>query len=183
MKNYLNEIKNFYVKNRLWIIGGLFFILMLQVCSQGGKGHHSVEIQGKDVESVEKSNEQLQPLGSMDDQVLKERPTYNSNYLLLLMGLGLLFYFALKKRWLQQLMPGIVWVSLRLRKVKSSKTRLASMAVVNKTTDSITLQPPVLVFGSPFKKSRKFRIKNNDDNVFPLTLTPNTSHGINFCLC
>lgn len=140
--------------------------------------NHNSEIQQKNVENVEKSNEQLQPIDSLDGHELNERPTYNSNYLLLLMGFGLLFYFALKRRWLQQVMPRIVWVSLKIKRIKSSKSRLARMAVVNKTTDSITLQPPVLVFGSPFKKSRKFRIKNNADNVFPLTLTPNTSHGI-----
>nr|WP_321406387.1 hypothetical protein [uncultured Carboxylicivirga sp.] len=180
MKKYLEELKAFYFKYRLWIIGGLFFLIMMQVCSQGGRINRTTEIASDPTEQVEHSLEELEPLtnSNADDLIQEHRKSFNSEYLLLLMGLGLLYYIAFKRKWFHKLAPSILWVSLKIKNQKEPKSRLARMTVINKTKNSITLDAPVLVFGGVFKKSRKFRLKSGVNSVFPLVLTPDASHKI-----
>jgi len=178
MKKYWDELKTFYLKNRLWILGGLFFLLMMQICSQGGKVQKTTPVSTEISEPTEHSLDELESLTNSTVDVNNQRKTFNSDYLLLLMGLGLFYYVAMKRKWFHKLAPSIVWVSLKIKKLKGPKTRLARMTVVNKTKGNLTFEAPVLVFGAPFKKSRKFRLKSGGDNIFPLTLTPSTSHKI-----
>ncbi len=178
MRKYLEEIKDFYLKNRLWIIGGLFFIMLMQICSQGGKvEQHTVQDNARQ-ELAEDTDIPLDSLVSVNDETTNTRPVVNSDYLFVLLGLGLLLVVAFRKRWLNQLMPSIIWITLKIKRQKQAKNRLARISVVNKTKNSITIQAPVLVFGGLFTKSRKFRLKGGGDSVFPLTLTPATSHRI-----
>lgn len=178
MKDYFDRLKDFYLRNRLWIIGGLFFLLMMQICSEGGRVNHQSAPVMHDQELTDDAPVPLEALTPSDDEIVRQRPTINSNYLFLLMGLGLLLVVALRRKWLNKLMPDIVWISHNFKHTKLSKTTLVRISVINKTHSSITFQSPVLVFGSPFAKSRKFRLKNGGDNVFPLILTPNTSHRL-----
>nr|WP_321453877.1 hypothetical protein [uncultured Carboxylicivirga sp.] len=178
MKKYWDELKVFYLKYSLWIIGGLFFLIMMQICSQGGRVKPTNTFTQEITEQAEPALDQLQPITNSDISVQQNRKSFNSDYLLLLMGLGLFYYVAMKRKWFHKLVPSIVWVSLRIKKQKNTNIRLARMMLVNKTKESLTFDAPVLVFGSPFKKARKFRLKNGGDNVFPLTLTPGTSHKI-----
>lgn len=176
MKKFINDLKLLYRQYRIWIIGGLFFLIMMQVCSYGARDHSNVEPQSFKEEKLEQ--EDLESLTVTPVDQPKERKPLNDN-ILLLMGVGLLFYFVLKRKLLQKIMPSIVWVSLSTRRIKSSKVRLARIQVINKTKDSITFEAPVLVFKNLTGKPRRFKLKNGIDNLFPLTLTSNTSHSVN----
>ncbi len=176
MNKFLNDIKVFYRQYRIWIIGGLFFLIMMQVCSYGAKNHSSIDSQSFQEEMLD--HEDLESLTVPPVDQPKERKPLNDN-ILLLMGAGLLFYFALKRKLFYKIMPSIVWISLSTRRIKSSKVRLARIQVTNKTKESITFEAPVLVFRNLTGKPRRFKLKNGIDDLFPLTLTPNTSHSVN----
>jgi len=56
---------------------------------------------------------------------------------------------------------------------------MVKLSILNQTKQSQTFLAPILVFGSPFKKARKFRVKGGlGHEVFPITLTPGTAHQL-----
>jgi len=180
MRHLVNSIKVFYQKNRLLIIIGLGFMLVMQICSQGGR----VETEsGKPNQIMETSvqDTETKPLQEIyRDQIHQKRavdPEVTS--LFILIGLVLLFYVATKRGWLKHIVPAIVWVSLKVRRNNDTKERLATLTVSNHTKESITFTSPVIAFNHLFKKARRFRLKSGvGHNAFPITLLPGTSHQI-----
>ncbi len=178
MQKYINEFKVFYQKYRWWIVGALFFLLMMQVCSQGGRVGHRDLVQESTLNEPENDEELLRPLNTPVDEGVNVKRGFDTGALLFLMLFGLLFYVAMKRKLFQKMIPSIVWVSLRIRNKKSTGQRIAQISIMNRTRESIAFNAPVLVFGHPFKKTRKFQLKSGGQNLFPLTLTPETSHQI-----
>lgn len=177
----LDKIKAFYHQNRLLIIIGLAFLLMMQICSRGGrveKPKHQNTL--SDTEQIMPDDSQIKPLNEIYYEQQKENNERNPEMisLYLLMGMVLLVYVATKRGWLQKLSPSIVWVTISVKRNKTTKARIASILINNQTKESLTFSPPILVFGTPFRKARKFRIKGTDDNLFPLTLMPGTAHRL-----
>ena len=98
-------------------------------------------------------------------------------------GLVLLVFVATRRGWLLKIMPPMVISSLKISTQKGTKGRLAKYSINNHTRNSLTFYEPVIIFGSLTKKARKFRIKGGDSqNLFPLILTPSTSHQLNIRL-
>ncbi|WP_430816990.1 hypothetical protein [Carboxylicivirga sp. RSCT41] len=177
----LDKIKTFYRQNRLLILIGLAFLLLMQICSRGGRVDKALlQNEQQAVEESIPDDTELKPLNELhyeqERQQQKRNPEMISLYIL--MGMVLLVYVATKRGWLQKLSPSVVWVRVHVKRNKSTKARIVSISINNQTKESLTFSPPVLAFGSPFKKARKFRIKGGDDNIFPLTLMPGTAHRL-----
>ncbi|MCT4588237.1 MAG: hypothetical protein N4A71_10475 [Carboxylicivirga sp.] len=182
----IDKIKEFYQKNRLLIIIGLAMILLMQICSRGGRVDRTVSLPSETNqynESVQ-DDRQLKPLDEIyyEEQQKEQRQNPEMFSLFILMGLVLFVFVATKRGWLQRLSPSIVWISVSIKRNKVTKERIASISIRNHTKESLTFSPPVLAFGMLFKKTRKFRIKGGSDAVFPLTLMPGTAHNISINL-
>lgn len=180
MQHLINNIKAFYQKNRIIIIVGLGFLVLMQICSRGGRVEKQEPMPSPEIAQVTDDAE-VKPLREIYyDDIQKQkvkRPEMTSMFIL--MGLVLLVYVAIKRGWLQKLTPSVVWVRVKIRRDKNTKERIASISIVNQTKESLTFSPPILVFSDVFKKSRKFRLKSGEgQNVFPLTLMPGTGHSI-----
>ncbi len=180
MQHLKNSVKTFYQKNRLLIIIGLGFILMMQICSQGGKVNTNPDEQIREIErSVDDTD--IKPLQEIYQEEVRDNKTANPEMisLFILIGFVLMFYVATKRGWIKKIVPSVVWVSLSIKRHKQSKERMATLLVLNQTRESITFISPVISFGGLFKKSRKFRIKSGvGQDIFPLILLPGTSHQI-----
>lgn len=185
MNEYFNRIKAFYRKNRSLVIGTFAFLLLMQICSRGGKVETNPESQGKHAtsetlrfDSLPGGEESLEQV--FYDEMTKPAPEPQPVYypILLMTAVVLLFYLAQKYGFLKKLMPA--WVYVRVKKIKSKYTgeELLHIEIHNKTHDSITFYPPVLAFKRG-RKIKKYRIKGGDgQGIFPLTLTPGTGHKL-----
>ncbi len=181
MRRYLDQVKAFYRQNRLLIIFGLGFLLLMQICSRGGRVDRPSQIEAyhEQNESLQ-GDEQLKPLSEIYREEAEQRnnnPEMTSFFIL--MALVLLVFVATKRGWLQKLAPSIVWVTVKVKRHKQTKSRIAIINVLNQSKESLTFSPPTIAFGSISKKARRFRIKSgNGQDVFPLTLVPGTAHNI-----
>ncbi|MCU4156485.1 hypothetical protein J1N10_10885 [Carboxylicivirga sp. A043] len=177
----LDKIKTFYRQNRLLIIIGLSFILLMQICSRGGRvDKPAVQKEQPVLDQEIADDSQLKPLNEIyyEQQQKKQERNPEMISLYILMGMVLLVYVATKRGWLQKLSPSIVWVVISVKRNKTTKARVATITINNQTKESLTFSPPILAFATPFKKARKFRIKGADENLFPLTLMPGTAHRL-----
>lgn len=189
MNNLLNRIKTYYRKNRRFIIGGLAFLLLLQICNRGGKV--ATKSDSSEEQTVHE-NVQFDTLANGEEsleQVFYEtltkpetepQPKYNPIFmqLLLMTSLILIFYLAQKRGWVRKLMPAWVFVRVKTKKNKHTGEKLLHLEINNKTKDSITFNPPVLTF-KRYNKTKHFKIKGGDgQTIFPLTLMPDTGHKL-----
>ncbi len=168
----LNQLKEFYRKNRLLIIIGLAFILLMQICSRGARVSKPLPQQTvqQQLDKNLSDDSQLKPLKEIYYEEQQQRQDSNPQMtnLFILMGLVLLVYVATRRGWLQKLAPSIVWVSINIRRHKASKERIATITISNHTKESLSFSSPVIGFGSPTKKGRKFKLKGSADQaVFP----------------
>jgi len=179
MNKLINNFKAFYKANRLLIIGGLAFILLMQICSRGGRVK-SIQPRVEDIQ-MQSEDTDLKSLDEIyaEDMLIKKPNNPELTSVLLLVGLVLLFYVATKRGWVQKLAPAFVWVSIHIKRHPHSKERIATIEVLNQTKESVTFIAPIISFSNLVKKSRKFRIKSGSGyDVFPLTLAPGTRHKI-----
>jgi len=188
MNDILNRVKEFYYRNRKLLIGGFAFLLLLQLCSRGAqqpvsKEHEKdktvdIQLPPDTLSNGEKSLEKAFYEG-LEDRA-EEPQGYNPLFMefLLMTALVLLFYIAGKRGWLKKLMPAKVIIRARTQKSKALGNTLLIIEINNKTKESVTFDPPVLVL-KRYTKERKFRIKGGDGEfVFPLTLMPDTGHKV-----
>lgn len=176
MQKYINNFLSFYRKYRWWVIGGLFFLLMMQICSEGGRVNSSNTGNNVSIASEGLENDLLRPIDELGDETQIKPQSNNFNSLFTLLIAGLLFYFALKRGLLKKIIPSIIWVSIGIKRIKGQ--RLAKISIVNQTKESQTLQAPVIVLSGIGKKTRRFKIKTGINTIFPITLTPSTSHRL-----
>ena len=116
-----------------------------------------------------KSYEQL-----MAERVAREtqRTTSFFSAIFWLSALILVVYYLNRKGWLPKLMPQWVSFKMVLMENKINKRLLMRLTITNNSRKSETFNSPCLLFKN-WSKSRKFVIKND---LFPLTLTPETMH-------
>jgi hypothetical protein len=183
MNRIINQISQFYHKNRKWIIGGLAFLLLLQLCSRGGRvappdsAKESQPVQEAPHFDTLANGEK--PLEQLFYEKMTAPPEKGPSPLLpffIMTALVALVYVVIKYKLAERFMPA--WVSVRARTLKKQKEQLLRIAIHNYTKESITFATPVVVFERG-KKSRKFKIKGGDgQNLFPLTLMPKTGHQL-----
>jgi hypothetical protein len=181
------DLQRFWRKYGNLILGGLFFLFIISYCNQ--QTRYTAQ------KAIDQPNKSIRKLSEHDSSQLKsfeelmserqsqkpERPGSLFTMLLLLM-LGVGIVWMIRQSWWKSFwmkwFPGRV--SLRVAKGKDHVTgrKLLKISIVNKTQDGLTFMPPMVVF-SKWGKERRFRLKGSDqDDMFPLTLTPGTGHGI-----
>ena len=180
MQSIIQQLKSFYLRHRTVILIGFAFILLMQICSRGAEVPVSQEpVAIEQMEEWSQDDTAIKPLAEIERERRQDQQLPGTTSLVMMMVLVLIFYVGVKKGWFLKLIPAIVWVSLRLYRNKQTRHQMLKMSILNQTKESHAFLAPILVFGSPFKKSRKFRIKGGDgQDVFPITLMPGTAHQL-----
>ncbi len=188
MNEILTRVKEFYYRNRNMLIGGFAFLLFLQLCSRGARAPSEPQQKKRESIRIEVPEDTL-PNGEESlekafyegmTKPAEKQPEYNPLLMefLLMTVLVLIFYVAGKRGWIKKLMPAMVIIKARTAKSSATEDLLLAIEINNKTKDSVTFDPPVLIF-KRFGKERKFRIKGSSgENIFPLTLMPDTGHKL-----
>ncbi len=174
----INQILNFWIKNRMIIVALLLVLLMMNLCGRiltplTNESPVNTEILENNNDFNKgngiKSYEQL-----IAERVARERQRTTSFFSVIfwLSALVLVVYYLNRRGWLPKLMPQ--WVSFRmvLMENRINKRLLMRLTITNNSRKSETFNSPCLLF-KKWSKSRKFVIKND---LFPLTLTPETTH-------
>ena len=186
MNEYIERLKVFYRRNRIFIITILSFSLLLQICSLGAQvdaDENKTDITEHEEMPSYQQNRELSPI---DSAIYRTMNKYDNDsggnsllmQFLLMTGLVFAFYIMQRRGLLEKILPQKVSVRTSLVDNKDSGETLLNLEIINKTKDSITFDPPVITF-KRFSKTRSFRIKgNNGEALFPLTLTPGTSHKL-----
>jgi len=180
IQKLIQQLKAFYLRHRTVILIGFGFVLLMQICSRGREVSHREEpVVIEQQEEWTQDGVSIKPLAEIERERQQDQQLPGTTSLVLMMVLVLVFYVGVKKGWFVKLIPAIVWVSLRLHRNKQTQHRMLKISILNQSKESHTFLAPILVFGSPFKKSRKFRIKGGDgQDVFPITLMPGTAHQL-----
>lgn len=180
MQKLIQQLKTFYLRHRTVILVGFGFVLLMQICGRGGEVSHRQEpVVIEQQEEWSQDGVSIKPLAEIEREQQQDQQLPGTTSLVVMMVLVLIFYVGVKKGWFLKLIPAIVWVSLRLYRNKHTRHHMLKISILNQTKESHTFRAPILVFGSPFRKSRKFRIKGGDgQDVFPITLMPGTAHQL-----
>ncbi len=176
----IEQVKAFYLRHRTILLIGFAFLLLMQICSRGAEVPSRQEaVTAEPPAQWGQEDGTVKPLGEIEREQQHEQRLPGASSMVVMMVLVLVFYVGVKKGWFVKLMPSIVWVSLQVKRHKESHHRMLRIFISNQTKESRTFVAPILVFGSPFKKSRKFRIKGGDgQDVFPITLMTGISHQL-----
>ena len=188
MNEILSRIKEFYYRNRKLLIGVFAFLLLLQLCSRGAQAPSESQHKKRETIRIEVPEDTLSNGEESLEKAFYEgmtkpaekQPEFNPLFMefLLMTALVLIFYIVGKRGWLRKLMPAMVIIKARTVKSRAAGDLLLAIEINNKTKDSITFEPPILIF-KRFRKVRKFKIKGGGgENVFPLTLMPDTGHKV-----
>ncbi len=182
MKDFLQKLQVFYQQNRVWILCGLGFIIMMQLCNKPQQDYTQPSSHlNKPHENIDDSA--IAPINDLYLDQTAKRKDFDLNSYLIMTLLVLLVFVATRKGWIQKLIPGRVIISLKVKNNKKTNTKIAKLNILNLTKTNYTFSDPILIFASPLKKARKFKIKGGDSqSLFPLTLTPETAHQLNINL-
>ena len=183
------DFHKFWRKYGNFILMGLFFMFLINLCHRPTPNRTSQREESRQ-EAVRDtaSDGDGTSLKSLEE-LMRERQAeqeqqpgggFFSTFVLLLLGVAIVW--VARQKWAQamweQWFPGKV--KFRVNKVKDRVTgrKLLRISIENKTREGLTFLPPMIVFSS-WGKERRFRIRgNNQDEMFPLTLTPGTGHRV-----
>ncbi len=170
------------------ILGGLFFLFLISYCNQQ-RSPQSLPSDVNDEEQIfsDSTQENVKKLPDYEELMRRRQPqeprgpgSFFTMFLLLMFSFGLVWLFQQQRvrNYIRQLLPGRVLFFVTPKRDSVTGRRLLRISIVNKTDDSLTFLPPNLIFRK-WGKERKFRLKgSNQDDMFPLTLTPGTSHHV-----
>jgi hypothetical protein len=95
-----------------------------------------------------------------------------------MVGLTLLFYVAQKRGWIEKMIPRQLMVRTRLYRLAMNGRLTLQILVINTRKESHTIDAPLIEF-MRIGSVKAFKIKPAEGDVlFPITLTPGTSHQI-----
>lgn len=182
------DFLRFWKKYGNLVLGGLFFIFIISYCNQQAQYNAAREQAMQEHREPEQSADQDSPrLKSFEELMRQRQPRQPEGpgslfTMLLLLSLGIGIVWVTRQKWWlslwQKWFPGSV--NFRVFKGKDNVTgrRLLKISIENKTREALTFLPPMLVF-SNWGKERRFRLKgSNQEEMFPLTLTPDTGHRV-----
>jgi hypothetical protein len=178
----------FWRKYNKFILGGLFFLFLVSYCNQQSP-KQAVQPEEKE-QTVTTESSDTSDLSTLKtyEELVKQRSAQETDgpgsfltMFLLLMGAFILVWLLQKPK-MQQLLhrwfPGRVMLQVVKGRDSVSGRRVLKISIFNKSAEGITFLPPYLVFRR-WGKERKFRLKgSNQEDMFPLTLTPGTSHRL-----
>lgn len=178
----------FWRKYSKFILGGLFFLFLVSYCNQQSPKQAAVQSQGKEQTTTELSDTSDLSTLKTYEELVKQRPPQDTEgpgsflTMFLLLTVAFLIVWLLQKPKMQLLLrrwfPGRVMLQVVKGRDSVSGRRILKISIVNKSAEGITFLPPNLVFRR-WGKERKFRLKgSNQEDMFPLTLTPGTSHRL-----
>ncbi len=178
----------FWRKYSKFILGGFFFLFLISYCNQESP-NPAVESEKEEQTTIAESLD-TNPGSSLKtyEELVKQRPPQDTEgpgsfltMFLLLTGAFLLVWLLQQPKMQQSLrrwFPGRVMLEVVKRQDAVTGRRILKISIVNKSAEGIAFLPPNLVFRR-WGKERVFRLKgSNQDDMFPLTLTPGTSHRL-----
>jgi hypothetical protein len=181
------DFKKFWSKYRNVIFAGLFFLMLLNYCNRHTRNYMVPEsVYGYSYDQAELK--ETTPYLNSYEEIMRQRyarPQKNPNGIfillfLLIIGAGIVWLYRdprWKRYWIR-LLPGYVNLKVVIAKDKITGRKLLKISIRNKTTEGITFLPPIVVFRK-WGKERRFRLKGSfQGDMFPLTLTPETSHRL-----
>ncbi len=178
------DFRTFWRKYRNLILGGLFFFLIINFCNrQAPPPPESSPVEMREKADVPLADSNGMTLKSYDElmreRALQQRERPNPLIVtLILLIVGVVIVWQYQNRWKDKWFPGKVhFKAVRLRD-KITGRRSLRLSLANRSKESLTFMPPLIVF-KRWGTVRQFKLKGSDsDNMFPLTLTPGTSHNI-----
>ncbi|MGM0375360.1 MAG: hypothetical protein ACQEQ0_01120 [Bacteroidota bacterium] len=180
------DFHKFWRKYGNYILIGLFFLFVINLCHRPSPNRTSSPEETQQ-ESVQDTTEDDRYLKSYEELMRerqseqKQRPgSFLSTFVLLLLGVAIVW--IARQKWAQsmwqQWFPGKVKFRVRKGKDRVTGRKLLRISIENKTREGLTFLPPNVIFSS-WGKERRFRIRgNNQDEMFPLTLTPGTGQRV-----
>jgi len=180
------DFHKFWRKYGNYILIGLFFLFLVNLCHRPAPNRTSRPEDTRQ-ESVRDTTDDDRYLKSYEELMRERRAeqeqrpgSFFFTFVLLLLGVAIVW--IARQKWAQSLwqqwFPGKV--KFRVSKVKDGVTgrKLLRISIENKTREGLTFLAPMIVFSS-WGKERRFRIRgNNQEDMFPLTLTPGTGHRV-----
>jgi hypothetical protein len=188
MKQY--DFLRFWKKYGNLVLGGLFFLFIISYCNQQAQYNeireHTVQ-EHSETGQTETDEQDSQKLKTFEELMRQRQPQQQEGpgslfTMLLLLGVGVGIVWLTRQPWWlslwQKWFPGKVHLRVFRGKDKITGKALLKISIENKTTEGLTFQPPQLVFKN-WGNERRFRLKgSNQEDMFPLTLTPGTGHKL-----
>ncbi|PWE00551.1 hypothetical protein DDZ16_05715 [Marinilabilia rubra] len=181
------DFKRFWRKYGNFVLAGLFFLFIINNCQQQARyseREKTVEQQTEAPSQMEKDSSKLKTFEELMRQRQPNQPEGPGSFfiMLLLLGLGVGIVWVTRQPWMialwQNWFPGKVHLKVFKSKDKITGKNLVKVSIENNTRDGLTFLPPQLVFKS-WGNERRFRLKgSNQEDMFPLTLTPGTGHRL-----
>ncbi len=181
MNKIKDKIIEFYKSKKDLIIITLFLILIINVCSVDNKINNTPnkdsnynEVKHTDTTTSQNGLE----IGRIDAPNYSKEP--NSFNDILLIAIIILTFIVLKRKgildkFITRLIPKVFIIRVNHFKSKKNNHHLIRIRLLNKKDNDITFNNPIIVFENK-DNTRKFNITNvNGNNIFPLTLIPDTS--------
>ena len=182
--------------HKLWrkygnlVLGGLFLLFIVSYCNQ--QARYAVQRKALKEQQVATEGQQQMDKNSPKlktfEELMRERQQQEQEEpdglftMLLLLSIGVGIVWLTRQPWwlsiLHKWFPGQVQLRVFKGKDKITGKNLLKVTIENKTRDALTFLPPMVVF-KKWGKERRFRLKGSDqEDMFPLTLTPGTGHRI-----
>jgi hypothetical protein len=182
------DFRRFWLKYGNLILIGLFFLFVVSYCNQQAKFSAQQSGSKETVsEKIEKREDNGPYLKSYEELMRERKPDQTRRpggfiTLLLLLALGAGIVWVARQAWwrslVQSLFPGHVKMKVVRMKDKVTGRKLLRISVENRTSEGLTFLAPMILF-SKWGNERQFRLKSsNQEDMFPLTLTPGTGHKV-----
>ncbi len=180
------DFRAFWQKYRNLIVGGLFFFLIINFCNrQAPSPRESPRVETETGKKVEAPiNGQEGKYLKSYEELMRQRIAREENrpspfiITLILLVVGVFVVWQYQNRWKDKWFPGRVYFKAVKLRDKVTGRKLLRLSLANRSKESLTFMPPLIVF-KRWGTVRQFRLKgSNSDDMFPLTLTPGTSHNI-----
>lgn len=178
----------FWRKYGNFVLGGLLFLFIISYCNQQKPvpGRQTSSQQENVTDNGNKgSGERLKSFEELmrarQEEHQPEGPgSFFTMLMLLALGFGIV-WLARQKWWLDvwtKWFPGRVKFKVTKGKDRVTRRDLLRIWIFNNTAEGLTFMPPMVVFRKGGKE-RRFRFRSsNQDEMFPLTLTPGTGHRV-----
>lgn len=178
------DFKTFWFKYRNLILGALFFMMLINFCGRRPAPNQPVVSPRDQEQPAEVQSEKDGPALKSYEEILRDRQLPQQDrpntllILLFLIGVAAFLVWQYQTRWKARWFPGkVLFKTIRFRD-KATGRRLLQLSIVNRSPESLTFMPPMVVF-KKWGTIRQFKLKgSNNKEMFPLTLTPGTSHRV-----